>query len=60
MAEKMSSLDSFEIELKMLNERLEWSKAFIKFQEKHLKPIHYFQSVQRYLCGGTQIRRRTL
>lgn len=32
----------------MLNEKLDWAKAFVKFQEKTLKPIYYFHSQQRY------------
>lgn len=32
----------------MINEKLDWFKAFIKFQEKTLKPIHYFHSQERY------------
>jgi hypothetical protein len=31
----------------MMVEKLEWSKAFIKFQERSLKPIYYFQAQQR-------------
>jgi hypothetical protein len=31
----------------MLNEKLDWAKAFVKFQEKTLKPIYYFHSQQR-------------
>lgn len=33
----------------MLNEKLDWAKAFVKFQEKTLKPIYYFHSQERYL-----------
>jgi hypothetical protein len=47
MADKSMLLSSDELELKMLNEKLDWSKAFIKFQEKTLKPIHYFHSQDR-------------
>jgi hypothetical protein len=46
--EKMFMLTSDEIELKMASERLEWAKTFIRFQEKNLKPIFYFQSQDRY------------
>jgi hypothetical protein len=43
-AERSFLLRSDEIELRMLSEKLEWAKTFIRFQERNLKPIFYFQS----------------
>jgi hypothetical protein len=45
---KISKVNSDEVELNMIYQKLEWSKAFIKHQEKYLKPIHYFKLQARY------------
>lgn len=46
--EKILVVQSEEIQLKMLSEKLEWARTFIRFQEKNLKPLYYFQAQERY------------
>jgi hypothetical protein len=46
-SEKALLLQSEEVELRMLNEKLEWAKTFMRFQEKNLKPIFYFQTQEK-------------
>lgn len=58
MQEKVAALHSDELDLRMMVEKLEWSKAFIKFQEKNLKPIFYIQSQQRYTIQYADLSRK--
>ena len=41
----------------MLNEKLDWAKAFVKFQEKTLKPIYYLHSQQRYSDDNIDLKK---
>lgn len=48
VAKKLQMLDSCDLELGMLKDRIEWSLSFAEFQRNSLKPIHYFKSESKF------------
>lgn len=43
-AKKYQILDSSELELTLLKDKISWNQSFSLFQSSALKPIHYFKS----------------
>lgn len=44
MAKKYQLLDSNELELTLLKDKVAWNQSFSVFQSGALKPIHFFKS----------------
>ena len=48
IAKKYQVLDSCELELNLIKDRLEWSRSFAEFQKTSLKPIFFFKSESKF------------